>query len=353
MSYSALSARYPGIAGIPRESLGEWPTPAENHSALADELGCGSLWVKRDDLSARAYGGNKVRKLEYVLGGARASGARAVITFGAYGSNHVLATAMHATRLGLEVHAVLTPQPATANLRKNLLADSAAGLHFHVAESFSSAPRVGVAVRAMLTERDGIEPLVVPFGGTSALGTLGFVAAAFELAEQIAAGALPEPDLLYVPLGSAGTAVGLAIGLSALELKTRVQAVRVVPADVNGRPALERTLAETTALLRTADERFPACTFDQLPLDVRDGFLGAGYAEATPEGREAVAAAERRGLSLETTYTGKTLAALAHDVAEGRLARKVALFWNTYNSRPVPVGDPAAVPAEIREVAGF
>ncbi len=349
MTELPLNLRYPGTADLPRVDLGEWPTPLTPARELAEKIGLPALWVKHDDVSARAYGGNKVRKLEFVLGEALASGRDTVITFGAYGSNHVLATAVHASRLGLKVHAVVLPQPATLSLRKNLLADVSAGVTFHLADSYDDSLRVAAALRSEL-RRGGVDPMVIPFGGTTSHGTLGFVNAAFELADQIEAGELPEPEVVYVPFGSMGTAVGLAIGFAAEGVRTRVQAVRVLPEAEGDAEALWRTVAEAVAALRAVDRDFPPLELADLAIDVRGEFLGEGYAVPTAEALAAVEIAAECGLSLETTYTGKSLSAIAHDACVGRLDGATALFWNTYSSRPVSQGDPALLPDLLKEL---
>ena len=197
----------------------------------------------------------------------------------------------------------------------------------------------------------GIDPLVIPFGGTNEHGTIGFVNAAFELADQIASGVLPEPDVVYVPFGSMGTAAGLAIGFAAEGIRARVQAVRVLPAAEGDAEALSRTVTEAVATLRGADPDFPRFERTHLAVDVRGEFLGDGYAMPTPGATRAVALAAEAGLSLETTYTGKSLSALAHDAAGGLLDDATVLFWNTYNSRPVAQGDPASLPETLRAFA--
>jgi 1-aminocyclopropane-1-carboxylate deaminase/D-cysteine desulfhydrase-like pyridoxal-dependent ACC family enzyme len=300
---------------------------------LARRLGVQALFVKRDDVSGQAYGGNKVRKLEFLLGQALAENRRAVITFGAVGSNHVRATAVYGGQLGLQVHAVLAPQPSTAYLEANLSADRAAGATLHFVESYGQALRRGTELGDAITRQDGVEPLVIPFGGTNARGLIGFVNAAIELAGQIEAGALPMPDLIYVPYGSTGTACGLAIGLAAIGLRTSVIGVRVVPAESTNPDRARRVMEEAVGLLRGLDAGFPAVNPDGIALEVRDGFLGEAYAAATVESLEAVALAQADHLHLETTYTGKALAALAADARAGKLASKTTLFWNTYSSR--------------------
>jgi D-cysteine desulfhydrase len=300
---------------------------------LAQLLGLQSFFVKRDDISGCAYGGNKVRKLEFLLGQALAEGRRAVITFGAVGSNHVRATAVYGGQLGLQVHAVLAPQPSTPYLEANLLADRAAGASLYFVESYAQALRRGAELRDEITLRDGVEPFVIPFGGTNARGTIGFVNAAIELDGQIEAGALREPDFVYVPYGSTGTASGLAIGLAAVGRRSCVVGVRVVPAESTNDARTRRVMDDAVSLLRELDAGFPLVKPESVALEVRDGFLGDGYAAATAESLAAVALAEAHHIHSETTYTGKALAALVADARAGRLVGKTALFWNTYNSR--------------------
>jgi len=350
MTVPPIAVRFPGTATIPRADLGEWPTPVSASPCLAEKLGVGSLWVKHDDVSAGAYGGNKVRKLEFLLADAERAGCTAVITFGAYGSNHVLATAVHGARLGMEVHAVLMPQPVTSYLRKNLLADLGAGATLHLADSFDDSLRVAAALRARLRET-GQRVAVIPFGGTNALGTIGFVNAAFELLDQVETGVLRMPGTVYVPMGSMGTAAGLAIGFAAAGAPVRVQAVRVVPSSPNDPEALPRTVAEAVLALREADPSFPPLEPADLALDVREGFLGEGYARPTEAAVAAVRLAADCGMELETTYTGKALSALAADAADGHLSGEDVLFWNTYNSRPVAPGDPSGLPRLLAELA--
>ena len=314
-------------------TLGCFPTPVEPMPESARLLGLPSLFIKRDDVSGRAYGGNKVRKLEFLLGQALADKRRAVITFGAVGSNHVRATAVYGKELGLQVHAVLAPQPSTPNLEANLFADRAAGATLHFVESYAQALGRGAELRDEITIRDGIEPFIIPFGGTNARGTIGFVNAAIELAGQIEAGALPEPDLIYVAYGSTGTASGLALGLAAVGLRTSVVGVRVVPAESSNPGRTKRVMEEAVALLRELDAGFPSVKPESVALEVREGFLGGGYAVATAESLDAVALAGANHMHLETTYTGRALAALVADARAGKLGGKTVLFWNTYNSR--------------------
>ena len=336
-----LGRRFPGTSSLPRAPIADLPTPIERIEAR--RLAVGRLSVKRDDLTSRAYGGNKVRKLRFFLGRALAERRRAVVTFGAYGSNHALATAVHARALGLETHAILTPQVPTPYARATLLAHASLGTVLHPVEG-QDGSREAERLRAELLARDACEPLVIPMGGSSALGALGFVDAALELTEQA------RPDTVYLAGGTLGTAVGLAVGFAAAGASTRIVAARVTPATVANELILTRLASDAIALLRDQDPSFPALAVSDLALTLREGFYEPGYAAVTPAATAAAALARELGVTLETTYTGRAFAALLADAAEGRLANEDVLFWDTYSSAPLPLpGREDALPAALRE----
>lgn len=336
------------LSRFPRAGIAQLPTTLEPAPGLAAELGLSALAVKRDDRTSPRYGGNKVRKLDFLLGQALADGRRAVVTFGAYGSNHALAMAVHACALGLEPHVVLSPQAPGPFARATLLAHAGLGTRIHLAEGWDSEA-LGERMAAELAARDGIEPLVIPMGGSAPLGVLGYVEAAAEIARQVEASAAPSPDVVYVAGGTLGTAVGLAVGFAALGWPTRVVAVRVTPAEVANASRMRALAGETVELLRTASEGFPAVEPDGLALELRDDWFEPGYGVVTPETRAAVELARAHGLALETTYTGKALAALAADAASGALAGASVLFLDTYNSAPMPAAGPVeALPEVLR-----
>ena len=172
------------------------------------------------------------------------------------------------------------------------------------------------------------------FRSSSPFGTTGFVNAAFELKQQIKDGLLPEPDFIYCALGTSGTAAGLALGLRAARLKTKVVAVRVVDKKRAHRRWVQHLYRTTNAVLHQHDPLFPLLPWENDRLRLRDDFFGGTYGLYTPAGREAVDTLHQmEGLTLECTYTGKALAALADDARRDRLRDKIVLFWNTYNSR--------------------
>ncbi len=364
MTRIPLFERYPGTAALPRVGLVDAPTPIDNLCGdlprlLPDDVRMHGLWVKRDDLTSPLYGGNKTRKLEFLLGEALKEGRRAVITFGAFGSNHALATAVHASALGLEPHAVLSPQTPGPFAARTLRAHAGLGTKLHVVEGWDGK-RVAVEARRGLTARDGIEPAIIPMGGTNALGAVGYVNAALEVLEQTAphtrgpigvqADDLVVPDVVYVAGGTLGTAVGLAIGFAAAGTPTRVVAVRVTPTEVATDEFARTLAADTIALLRSLDDGFLGLDVGDLAFELRHDWFEPGYGVVTPETTRAVAVAGEGGIKLETTYTGKAFAAMLADARAGRLdADAHVLFWDTYNSAPMPAaGDDALLPPMLQ-----
>ncbi len=318
---------------IVHATLGRFPTPVEQFPALAAAVGADNLWIKRDDLSGNDYGGNKVRKLEFLLPEAKRRGCSEVITFGYAGSNHALCTAYYAQKLGLQSHSMLMPQPNAYVVRDNLLLGAKVGADLR---EYSGVKTVATASAALVTKRKlqtGRAPMVIPGGGSSAIGTIGFVNAAFELQRQIDAGELPQPDVIYVAVGSMGTTAGLLIGLRILKMPTAIEGIRVTDASFASPQNGAELAMKTMALLRQADSSVPDISIASGDFPARDGFFGDRYGQYTEESAQAVATMkEHAGLHIEGTYTGKAFAALIADAQAGKLAGKNVLFWNTYNS---------------------
>jgi D-cysteine desulfhydrase len=177
-------------------------------------------------------------------------------------------------------------------------------------------------------------PRLIPPGGSSPLGLVGFVNAALELRTQITGGQMPEPDFIYVACGSMGTAGGLALGLRVAELAGRVVPVAVHNERFTNTAAMIRLIGKTNSLLRSLDASFPGFEFSERDVDIRHDCAGLRYALFTDEGVEAVSRMrECEGIKLDGTYTGKALASLKRDAGNGSLRDKTVLFWNTLNSR--------------------
>lgn len=313
---------------VPVLELATLPTPVEALLGLGEFIGCPALYVKRDDQTGTAYGGNKVRKLEFLLGQAKAHGAQTVLTFGAAGSNHCLATATYARQVGLKCIAMLVPQHNAHSVRRNLLAGFAVGSELDLRASRAAVAAGTAAHFAREYLHTGHLPSVFPAGGSSPVGCLGYVNAALELEAQVEAGLLPEPDWIYVASGTMGTCVGLLFGLGLTRLKTKVMAVAVTSPPYT-------SLGKANKLFQAVAEQLPGCSGTPFPEErfvLRHDFLGEEYALYTEAGCAAVDLVKQRaGLHLEGTYTGKAFAALLQDAEKGELREKTVLFWNTYS----------------------
>jgi len=337
-----LFEQYPLLRDkLPYISVGEFPTPVHKLERLGAELDIGQLYMKRDDLSGKLYGGNKPRKLEFILGDALRSGAREVISFGGAGSNHALATAIYGRQVGLKSISLLIPQPNARYVRRNLLMNHYCGAELHSCgaglESVKNMPLVYLATLIQLVRcrlKNGRFPFLIPPGGSSPLGVAGFVNAAFELRKQIDNGEMPEPDYIYVACGTMGTSAGLALGLRAIKLNSRVISVRVTSEKFVNAKGMVNLINNTASFLHSQDASFPGFEFSPMEIGIRNNYSGRRYALFTNEGMEAVSLMNKcEGIKLDGTYTGKTLAALIDDAKSGSLRGKTVLFWNTLNSR--------------------
>ncbi len=320
-------------------SLGTFPTPVEQLENIGKELNVAHLYIKRDDLSGGKgrgsvlFGGNKVRKLEFLFGDVQRHGAKSVLTFGCAGSNHVVATAAYAKHLGLRCIAPLTPQPNSHVVRRNLLL-----MHYYDAELSWSENTIECNRETILSflkskQINGDFPYFIPTGGSCPIGIVGYVNAAFELKDQINQGVLPKPDRLYVPAGSFGTVAGLLLGLKAAQIQTKLIAICVEPEDQPGFVASEikRFFTETNQLLHTLDASFSLFDFDVEGVTILHDFSGEEYGLFTQEGADAIEYMKKyEGIRLEGTYSGKAFAALMQDTK--KYQDQVILFWNTFCS---------------------
>ncbi len=327
-----LSAVYPRLTErLPKIALADLPTPV---SSIEFETPAGTrrIAVKHDDRSNAKYGGNKIRKLEYLLHRARERGARRIATFGAVGSNHALATAIFSHDCGFDCTCFLGAQKPAPGIGRTL------NMHRRIG---TEIVRFGTSVDQLAVLRrylHGRRAWVVPLGGSSWLGAVGFVAAGVELAHQVDAGEAEMPARIYIANGTMGSSVGLALGLALADMPTEVNVVRVVDDFVADATRFARLLRKTSVMLQRIDPSIPEDIADRVNVCWRDDFFAGGYAVVDDVTREAVAFARQiLSLELETTYTGKAMAALLHDLAAPTYEGEHCLFWNTYNSRPLPV----------------
>lgn len=284
---------------LPHLALGTVPTPVRRL-----DLGHRSeVWVKDEGaFGDGAWGGNKVRKLEWILGEAQRRGTSTILTVGGIGTHWGLACAVYARDLGIRTVLGLVDQPVDDHVREQLgrLESSGAAVH-----RYSTPNRLRLAAPWLLAR---YRPWFLPAGGSTAAGALAYVDVALEIAGQVAAGDLPEPATVVVPVGSGGTVAGLSLGLGLAGL-TRTRVLGVVVNDLlrlDDRTN-DRLVRRTSDLLRRGGlADLPAAVTVDLPRD----WLGGGYGVPTPEAAAEVVRAEAAGLAVEPVYSGKTLAAV-------------------------------------------
>lgn len=326
---------HPGLAAMPRAGLLQGQTPVE---PLGDLPG---VFLKRDDLTAADYGGNKIRKLDFLLADARERGRRELVAFGYAGSNFVAATAWHGHKLGLHTTGFLLPQVNAVYIADNLSVSLAAGATLRTAPSTTRIAIAAIAHSAGLLVTQGRWPYWISPGGSSPIGVLGFINAAYELRDQVAAGLLPEPDRLYVAYSSMGTVAGLALGLVLAGMKTRIAAVQVVDTAMATPAKLAALVEKTRRRFEPMDAAFSraACARALGRIDVRTEFFGKEYARPTSATKVAIDRFQAAsGARADTAYSGKALAGLFHDLDSGALAGQTALFWHTFNAHGLPAG---------------
>lgn len=339
---NALFTAFPALKEkLPYITLGSFPTPIEKLETLSNELGI-SVYIKRDDFSGGTdsngnaiYGGNKVRKLEFLLADAQRHGATKVLTFGCAGSNHAVATAVHADRIGMQTICMLKHQPASAVVQRNLLMHLCCNsqLHFNVNNDVRKLHSLMIWLEEFY--KDGHVPYIIPTGGSNILGTIGYVNAIFELAEQIKNGIMPKPTHIYVACGSCATTAGILLGCKAAGLDAQVVAIVIEPGDAaTFAQTIDSLFKRTNQYLRELDSTFPELTYDENDLNINLHFAGPGYGVFTQEGASAAETLEKSsGIQLEGTYTAKAFAGMLSTLPKNSDA--TVLFWNTYCGLPM------------------
>lgn len=315
---------YARLDALPRRRLAFLPTPLTELPRLSKLLGGPRILVKRDDQTGLAFGGNKTRKLEFLLGEALAAGADCLITGGAAQSNHCRQTAAAAATAGLACHLALGGE-APELPGGNLLLDGLLGAAIHWGgprRKGEEIPRIAEELRAA-----GRRPFVIPYGGSSPTGALGYVDAMRELAAQLEA-AGETPAALVFASSSGGTHAGIEVGAELLGFRGRRVGIAIDKFEGEGPSLRERVrdLASRTAgLLGVAHRAEP---------ELREDFLGAGYGVVGEAEREAIAlAAREEGLLLDPVYSGRAFAGLLAMIRAGEFEKgQTLVFWHTGGS---------------------
>jgi L-cysteate sulfo-lyase len=303
------------LSRFPRLHFAHLPTPLESLERLSDHLGGPRLWIKRDDCTGLAGGGNKTRKLEFLMADARVQGADTVITQGATQSNHARQTAAIAARLGMECHLLLEDRIASEdpdyNFNGNVLLDAMFGAQLSL-HSGGTDMNAAMAALAQSLRDKGRSPYVIPGGGSNAIGALGYANAALELLVQANERSLRIDELVH-GTGSAGTQAGLVAGMVGSNSGIPVLGIGVrAPEAIQHRNVM--ALANQTTALMGLGEVVSAA-------DVRVNceYVGEGYGLPTEGTLEAIRLlAELEGILLDPVYTGKGMAGLIDLIRQGR-----------------------------------
>ncbi|KAA3644949.1 MAG: D-cysteine desulfhydrase family protein [Chloroflexi bacterium] len=305
---------------LPRFPLAHLPTPLEPMPSLSKALGGPELWVKRDDQTGLAFGGNKTRKLEYLLADAQAEGADTLITAGAIQSNHCRQTAAAARRAGMHCILVLggdEPERPEANTYLDLLLGAEI--------IWTPAERRGEQLERVMSESKevGRSPYIVPYGGSSRLGAAGYAYAIQELQHQ-----KTDFDWIVFATSSGGTQGGMIAGAELFTYDARILGISVDEAAEDVQDYVSGLAGRTTELMGAAH------SFKTEDVLVNDDYLGGGYAVMGAAEKEAIQLfAHHEGLLVDPVYTGRAAAGLIDLVRKGFFDKKdKVLFWHTGGS---------------------
>jgi L-cysteate sulfo-lyase len=305
------------LSRFPRVRLGHWPTPLEPMPALSRALGGPNLFVKRDDCTGLATGGNKTRKLEFLMGQAREQGAEIVVTQGAVQTNHGRQTAAAAARLGMACEILLErrvrePEPGY-ELQGNILLDRMFGatLSFHEPGDMNAL----ALARTEELKRQGRKAYFIPGGGSNAVGALGYVDCALELLQQANDTGLRIDHLVHAT-GSSGTQAGLLVGLEGANTGIPVLGISVRQPKARQEDAVHALAQATAAYVGVKGG------IDRARVVAHDDYVGGGYGVPTPAMVEAVQLTARcEGILLDPVYSGKGMAGLIDLIRKGFFRR--------------------------------
>jgi len=318
------------------------PTNVDRLTELEKEfdLDGGRIYIKRDDKNHHIYGGNKLRKFEFIFGKVLKKKKKGVVTCGGIGTNHGLACAIvcHDLNPNLKCQLYLFHQPLTWHVQRSLLLFDYFKAKLHLGKG-----DLGTFFKFLLFKLRHPKYFLMFPGGSpllgigSSLGTVGFMNAAVELKKQTDENLFPEPDVIFVAGGSVGTAAGLVAGCKLLGLKTKVHIVAVYTSLTSNPSAIMKNANKAIKYLHKQDNNIPNIKINEEDFVFITGYLGSGYGIKTSKAQNAVdkvveLEGHKKDFKLETTYTGKTMAAMFDYLKQGENKDKIILFWNTYNS---------------------
>ena len=302
--------------------LAQLPTPIEFLENISKEAVC-DVWIKRDDISGK-YGGNKVRKLEYLYSDVLKKNVNYLVIYGSYGSHHILANCIYSEVIRCKVVSVFFPQHPTQHVIENFKKSvRLCEKYYHSPNPISSLVKAFIVY--LMLRAKGKKPYLVPPGSTSPLSSLGFVSAALELKDQIEREHIPKPDFIIIPAGTLGSCVGLAAGLSILKIDSQVLGISVVGKILANSITAGYLLKNLFKILGLKPQK--------TNLKIVSDFVGKGYGYETEDGEKAKRLFfNEEGITLDSTYTAKAASAI-FNLPE--IKNKKILFWHTLNSNKI------------------
>lgn len=306
---SAIGNLHVNLFNQPRERIASLPTPFQFLPRLTAELGGPRIYIKRDDLTGLAFGGNKTRKLEYLLADAKAKQATHLITFGADQSNHVRQTAAAARIGGMESVMILDSKVPNPDIQGNLLLDALLGARWKLIESRDERDEVLEEAIGEIRALGGRE-YVIPGGGSNAIGSFGYISAMLELSYQLWDAGV-SPKAMYFGSGSGGTQAGIELGTRMFGLGNIARGVIVSPGVDPKREIIATIADEAATMLGIPNPVKPE------EITLLDGYVGEGYGVATPAALEAIdLLAKTEGILLDSVYTAKAFSGMIAEIRE-------------------------------------
>lgn len=330
MNNPLLFKQYPALKySVPWVSLGNFPTPIKRLNHLSDDLD-NEIYIKQEDIGGEYYGGNKVRKLEYVLGYAKLNKYQSIVTYGASGSNWVVATVIYGKMLGMNVSALLFHRPLNQWTQKNFdfIQQNADKVY-----NYSSVAMTGYYLLKARAQQSNKKVYSIGMGGSTPVSSFGYINWVMELKEQIDQGLIPEPEYIILAGGTGGTAAGMIAGISLIGLKSKIVIVRVTDYILCNCPRFNACIHRILKNLRKkSKQKISHQNFKDSYL-ILHSEIGKGYAIPTDKGKQAMELfKDKEGIELDPTYTAKAAAGLLTFIKENQLKDKSILFVNTYNS---------------------
>lgn len=324
----------------PRLPLANLPTPLQTARRLTQRLAGPEILIKRDDLTGLATGGNKTRKLEFLLADALNQNAGCLITVGGPQSNHCRQTAAAAARIGLPCHLVIGGFPPP-HLQGNLFLDRVLGTQMHWSGTTNRTQKIEEVAASLRSA--GATPYTIPVGGSTAIGALGYVVAMVELCDQLAA-ANRSVDRILFATSSGGTQAGIVVGAALTGFTGQVLGISIdqVPDEQS---SVKYKQFVTQLANDTAQSIGCTAQFSPKDININYDYLGQGYGVVGDLEREAVKLmAQTEGILVGPVYTGRALGGLIDLIRKGIVsANETILFWHT--------GDETALHAYTHEFA--